>query len=140
MQVNSLHASIEQRRAGVGIAEGRRPKATWPSASSRRNSPKTIRTSSNQERDIARLQQANAEATVEFLARKFTNVELYDWMSGVLRQVYSYFLQQATAVARLAQAQLAFERQDVAPAFIQARLLAAAALTVTAQSSPTVTA
>jgi hypothetical protein len=41
-------------------------------------------------------------------------------MIGVLAGVYGYFLQQATAVARLAQNQLAFERQEAPPSFIQA--------------------
>ncbi len=74
----------------------------------------------NQEQTIAQSQSAHAQATVEFLANKFTNVELFDWMSGILQRVYSYFLQQATAVARLAQTQLAFERQETALAIIQA--------------------
>src|SRR5205085_1210178 len=47
-----------------------------------------------------------------------TNAELFDWMSGVLGRVYAYFLQQATSMALLAQAQLAFERQEPAPGFI----------------------
>jgi hypothetical protein len=68
---------------------------------------------------IARIQTANAQATVEFLSRKFTNVELYEWMSGILQEVYSYFLQQAAAMARLAQNQLAFERQETTPLFIK---------------------
>jgi hypothetical protein len=72
-----------------------------------------------QELFIAQIQTANARATVEFLSNKFTNVELYDWMSGVLQDVYSSFLQQATAVARLAQNQLAFERQEATPLFIK---------------------
>ena len=53
-------------------------------------------------------------------ANKFTNAELYEWMSGILGGAYSYFLQQATAMAQLAQHQLAFERQETPPAFIQA--------------------
>jgi hypothetical protein len=68
---------------------------------------------------IAQIQTANAQAMVEFLSHKFTNVELYEWMSGVLQEVYSSFLQQATAVARLAQNQLAFERQEATPLFIK---------------------
>lgn len=68
---------------------------------------------------IAQIQTANAQAIVEFLSHKFTNVELYEWMSGVLQEVYSSFLQQATAVARLAQNQLAFERQEATPLFIK---------------------
>jgi hypothetical protein len=73
-----------------------------------------------QERVIAQLEADNASRTVDFLSTKFTNVELYDWMAGVLQGVYRYFLQQATSVAQLAQSQLAFERQETAPPFIQA--------------------
>jgi hypothetical protein len=50
-------------------------------------------------------------AVAEFMARKFTGLRLYEWMSGVLQDVYRYFLQQAAATARLAEAQRAFERQ-----------------------------
>lgn len=73
-----------------------------------------------QERVIAGLQADHAKAEVEFLATKFTNVDLFEWMSGILGRVYSYFLQQATAIAQLAQSQLAFERQETPPSFIQA--------------------
>ena len=69
-----------------------------------------------QEQTIARIQSDHARAVADFLAHKFTNAELYDWMSGVLGEVYSYFLQQATAMAQLAQIQLAFERQETPPA------------------------
>jgi hypothetical protein len=64
-----------------------------------------------QERRIASLQAINALQTVEFLARKFTSAELYEFMSEVLVDVYRSLLQHATATARLAEAQLAFERQ-----------------------------
>jgi hypothetical protein len=73
----------------------------------------------DQERRIAQTQVTQAQAVADFLARKFTNAELYEWMSGVLGEVYSYFLQQATALAQLAENQLAFERQDTPPKFIQ---------------------
>lgn len=73
-----------------------------------------------QEWAIADMQADHAEATVDFLATRFDNFELYEWMSGVLNQVYAYFLQQATAIARLAQRQLAFERQEPSPSYIQA--------------------
>ncbi len=73
------------------------------------------------ERDIADTQMNQANAVVNFLAtEKFTNQELYEWMIDVLRGVYAYFLQQATATAALAQSQLAFERQETPPALIQA--------------------
>jgi len=65
-----------------------------------------------QEQTIAQIQADHAQATVNFLANKFTNAELYEFMSRVLAGVYSYFLQQATAMARLAQNQLGFERQE----------------------------
>jgi hypothetical protein len=72
-----------------------------------------------QEQQIARLQATHAAATVEFLARKFTSVELYEFMSGVLAGIYRFLLQQATATARLAQDQLAFERQVPALSIIR---------------------
>jgi hypothetical protein len=66
-----------------------------------------------QQQNIAITQAANAANMVNFLvAQKFTNAALYQWMSGVLAQVYSHFLLMATSVARMAQFQLAFERQE----------------------------
>jgi hypothetical protein len=73
-----------------------------------------------QERRISQMQSDFAEATADYLANKFTNVELYDWMSEILEGVYGFFLQEATAVAKLAEDQLAFERQESPPALIQA--------------------
>lgn len=72
-----------------------------------------------QERRIAEMQADHAQETVDFLTNKFTNVELYDWMIDVLESVYSFFLQQATSMAKLAENQLAFERQQIPPAIIQ---------------------
>jgi hypothetical protein len=72
-----------------------------------------------QEHRIAEMQADQAEVVVDYLSNKFTNVNLYDWMSGVLEGVYSFFLQQATTVAKLAETQLAFERQEVPPQYIQ---------------------
>lgn len=72
------------------------------------------------ERSQARMQFEHAEAVVDFLANKFTQAELFEWMSRVLGEVYAYFLQQATALAQLAQAQLAFERHERGLAFIGA--------------------
>lgn len=73
----------------------------------------------DQERVIAEIQKMQAEAMRDFLVNKFTSRELYDWMAGVLGQVYSFFLQQATSLAQLAQNQLAFERQESLLNFIQ---------------------
>lgn len=73
-----------------------------------------------QEAQIAATQLRHTQEMLNFLANKFTNADLFDWMSRILEHVYAYFLQQATAIARLAEAQLAFERQEALPAFIQA--------------------
>ncbi|MGE3289367.1 MAG: hypothetical protein AB7J32_25170 [Pseudonocardia sp.] len=73
-----------------------------------------------QEKLIAELQRDNARATLSFLANKFTNAELFDWMSDVLSEVYRFFLQQATLIAQLAERQLRFERQEELPEFIRA--------------------
>ena len=72
-----------------------------------------------QEVKIAQLQADQAKAAVDFLDRQFTNQELYQWMSNVLAGVYRFFLQQATAMARMAQDQLGFERQEPPPTLIQ---------------------
>jgi hypothetical protein len=71
-----------------------------------------------QERVIAGIQADSAKDSVEFLTSKFTNLDLFDWMSNILEGVYRFFLQQATAMATLAANQLAFERQEVPPSFI----------------------
>lgn len=72
-----------------------------------------------QQLTISQLQSDHAKATVTFLANKFTNADLYRWISGVLGGVYAYFLQQAAAMARLAESQLAFERQQKALSVIR---------------------
>ena len=64
-------------------------------------------------------QMEQAEVVLDFLATRFTSSELYDWMASVLRDVYRYFLREATSIARTAQQQLAFERQESVPAFIR---------------------
>lgn len=73
-----------------------------------------------QERVISQMQADFAEETLDFLTTKFSNAEFYDWMVGILESVYSFFLQQATATAKLAENQLAFERQEVTLSYIQA--------------------
>jgi hypothetical protein len=118
IQENSLRNSIEQRERDWTLQKGLAQHDDAISAQQVQLA-KDHQSIVGQEQFIAQMKHANDRATVEFLTRKFTNAELYEWMSDVLRQVYSYFLQQATAMARLAQHQLAFERQDAAPAFIQ---------------------
>ena len=65
-----------------------------------------------QERRISELSRDHASDVAEFLDSKFTNRELYAWMGGIVGQSYRYFLQQASSMAKLAQRQLAFERQE----------------------------
>jgi hypothetical protein len=65
-----------------------------------------------QERRISELSRDHATDVMEFLDNKFTNRELYAWMAGVVGEAYTYFLQQASSMAKLAQRQLAFERQE----------------------------
>ena len=65
-----------------------------------------------QEKAIAEIQSEQASDTVIFLQEKFTNVELYNWMSGVLENIFRYYLQQAASMSKLAEVQLAFERQE----------------------------
>jgi hypothetical protein len=72
-----------------------------------------------QERQISVLQNSNAQATLDFLSNKFTNAELYEWMSKILSRVYSFLLQQATSTALTASNQLRFERQQEIPGIIK---------------------
>ena len=73
----------------------------------------------DQERVIEQMKADHAKEVLDFLTNKFTNKDLYDWMSGILERVYSFFLQQATSMARLAAGQLAFERQETPAGYIQ---------------------
>ncbi|MBN1595253.1 hypothetical protein JW933_04925 [candidate division FCPU426 bacterium] len=74
---------------------------------------------SKEEKHIAEISVQNAEDTLEFLRIKFDTPELYRWMGNTLRQIYAYFLQQATAMAQTASRQLEFERHEIPPPFIQ---------------------
>lgn len=85
LEANRADVTVAARHTAVAVAEG----------------------------DVAAAQNANAVATVTFLGTtKFTNVALYDFMSRVLADVYRSVLGLATASARLAERQLAFERQE----------------------------
>jgi hypothetical protein len=77
------------------------------------------------EAEAMRLVHENARAKLTFLQTMFTNAQLYSWMSGLLGDVYRYLLQRAVAVARLAEQQLAFERQAAAIGYIKSDYWAA---------------
>lgn len=111
-------AQYERRRQEWEFQRGLGQFDVRISAQAVRNSKNSLRTV-GQERNIAGIQADHAQVTLDFLDNKFGTVELYDWMSGVLEDVYSYFLFQATTVAKQASAQLAFARQQPPPSYIQ---------------------
>ncbi len=74
---------------------------------------------STQERAIAQLNLDHAQDSLEYLKNKFTNAELYGWMGSILERSYSYMLNLSTSVAKTAERQLFFERQEQAGPFIQ---------------------
>jgi hypothetical protein len=116
-QIASINAALERRKD-----EWQLQKQLAEQDSQIAEQQQTIATDQvqvvKQERVIAGIQSDNAKAMVDFLSNKFTNVELFDWMSNILQGVYRFFLQQATGMAKLAETQLAFERQEVPPATI----------------------
>lgn len=118
MQANQLKAGVEQRKAEWRLQQtAAQQEALVADAQVEvANDQVTI---AGQEADIASLQHDQAVATLTFLNNQFTNADLYLWLSYTLGGVYRYFLQQATATARLAQAQLAFERAEPAQALIR---------------------
>lgn len=71
-----------------------------------------------QELRISELNEQNADETLTFLKNKFTSAELYKWMSNELMKIYFNFLNRATNMAKLAQNQLMFERQEVVGQYI----------------------
>ena len=76
----------------------------------------------NKERDIADLHNQFANEVVTFLGAKFTNRQLWEWMSRTLRRYLREHLNMATVTGRMAQTALAFERQEpitiVAPYYV----------------------
>jgi hypothetical protein len=65
------------------------------------------------------MQAQSAADSLNFLVNMFTGVELYEFLIGVYSDVYSYLLGQATSIAKLAENQLAFERQEAPQLIIQ---------------------
>lgn len=116
-QIQQLNASFERRAQEWELNRGLAGKDV-EIAQAQMTGARLQHAVAEQERQVAVDQLVHARAVAEFLATKFTNAELYDWMSGVLGKAYAFFLQQATALALLAQAQLAFERQEVVSSFI----------------------
>jgi hypothetical protein len=70
-------------------------------------------TIATREGSIAVLQQDHAKAVVNFLAERFLNADVLEWMTNVLLEVYRELMKAAVYTARLAQAALSFERRGV---------------------------
>jgi hypothetical protein len=118
IQENQLHASIEDRHQEWRIqrAAAQQDQLVAAAQVTTADDQKAI---AKAEQSVAALQADQAQATLDLLAAQFTSPGMYKWLSDTLGGVYRYFLQQATATARLAQAQLAFERAEPARAFIR---------------------
>ncbi len=118
-QVDGVHASYERRADEWQLQENLAKVDVQIGAQEYQTAQDQVSVVT-QEKAISQIGVDHAKAIVEFLNNKFTNKELYDWMSGVLEGVYRFFLQQATAMAQLAGNQLAFERQEIPPVTIKA--------------------
>ncbi|MFG1809549.1 hypothetical protein [Streptomyces sp. NPDC049040] len=118
MQANQLRAGIEQRKE-----EWRRQEVAARQdsliAAAQVTTARDQAAIALQEQSVAALQHDQAVATLKFLNDQFTNADLYLWLSSTMGGVYRYFLQQATSTARLAQAQLGFERAEPAQTLIR---------------------
>ncbi|MHC3469376.1 Tc toxin subunit A-related protein [Streptomyces sp. 7R007] len=118
MQANQLQAGIEQRKDEWRLQQVAAQQDALVAAAQVATARDQV-TIAVQEEAVADLAHDQAAATLKFLSGQFTNPDLYLWMSNTLGGVYRYFLQQATATARLAQAQLAFERAEPAQVLIR---------------------
>ena len=110
-QVDSLHASQEERRRQLATQLASAAQDVIVAAAQQQVSTDQL-TIATAEQAVVDSQHQHAADVLALLGRQFTSADLYQWMSDTLGAVYQYFLQQATATARLAQAQLAFERVE----------------------------
>jgi hypothetical protein len=118
IQANQLKAGIEQRKQEWRLQQTAAQQESLVAAAQLTVAGDQV-TIAVQEQGIAVQQHDQAVATLKFLNDQFTNADLFQWLSTTLGGVYRYFLQQATATARLAQAQLAFERAEAAQTLIR---------------------
>jgi hypothetical protein len=118
IQADQLRAGMEQRRQEWRVQQTAAEQESLVAAAQVTVARDQVAIA-NQEQAVASLQYDQAVATLKFLNGQFTNADLYQWMSTTLGSVYRFFLQQATATARLAQAQLGFERAERAQNLIR---------------------
>ena len=117
MQANQLMSGIEERRRQLAVQQAGAAQDVLVAAAQMTIARDQLAIAQD-EREVAEKQNEQAKTTLSLLTSQFTNPDLYLWMSDTLGSVYRYFLQQATATARLAEAQLAFERVEPAKGFI----------------------
>lgn len=117
MQANQLRSGIETRREDAAVQHASAVQDVLVAAAQQTVAQDQV-TIAKAEQDVAAKQNEQALATLALLRSQFTSPDLYLWMSDTLGSVHRYFLQQATATARLAQDQLAFERAEPARTFI----------------------
>jgi hypothetical protein len=118
-QADQLHASIEDRKQQWQLQLVSAQGSVTAAHDQLHNANDQVTTAMD-ELTAAKLQQTQASATLQALQDQVTSPAMYSWLVQVLGGVYRYFLQQATAVAQLAQAQLAFDRAEPAQTFIRA--------------------
>ncbi|OQW39775.1 MAG: hypothetical protein A4S08_06040 [Proteobacteria bacterium SG_bin4] len=88
-----------------------------------------------QESTIATTQLNQAQQMLAFHNEKPTSVKFYQWLIGELSQVYAVFLRLATAAAKQAELQWAFERQESAVGLIKTDYWQVAASSAAAATS-----
>ena len=118
LQANQVLASVENR-----LEEWRRQLAsaqddvtvTQAQATLAMDQTKTAQ----DELAVANQQAKQAQDTLARLQQQYLSAAMYEWLAQVYGGTYRYFLQLACATARLAQAQLAFERTETEQAFIR---------------------
>lgn len=89
----------------------------------------------DQEHTMAQTQATQAQQMQMFLRQKTTSKFFYDWLQDELRNIYVTFLRLATATARHAELQLAFERQERAAGIVRADYWQVAMASAAAASS-----
>lgn len=118
-QANQLQASIENRvqswQMQLASSQGDLSVAQDQLAAARDQA-----TTAQDDLTVAQIQATQAAQTLQTLRNQVTSAAMYSWLAQTLGGVYRFFLQQATATAQLAQAQLAFERAESPRSFIRA--------------------
>lgn len=118
-QIHSIYASFERRQEEWRLQE-RVSRFDIELGEQQIRAAQIEASIAARERDLASMQVEHASEVLDYLIlRRFANAELYEWMAALLEQIYRFFLQQATAMAQLAEAQLSFERQEVTPQVIR---------------------